>query len=1320
MLNFATHNTFVNPNPVFTVFEIYQQTGNAVTVGSQNVVINNGTLGSALQVTVNNVAPDVDAGADETLLPTVVGAFSRTVSFVDPGTQDDHDVTINFGDGTGNQTFSLPAGDRNFNLNHTFTADGVYTVSVTVKDDDLGTHTDTFEVTVLLNTPPKADAGGPYTNDEGSALTLDATASTDEQNNITGYAWDLDGDSQFDDAFGVNPTLTGATLLALGLGDDGVYPVAVEVTDAFGATDIAATTITIANVAPSLVNLTVTPAINEDDFATLSGEIVDPGTLDEFTLVVNWGEGADETISVPAGSTSFSVSHQYLDDNPTATPSDTYDVTIVSFADDDGGSDSSHSAQPTDVIVNGTFATGDFTGWNVGIDPTRADGGRPFAVDVGGDGWLVGNSSLLPGLSAFNGFDGGVVGSSGPLYEEDLEFFLNQPITVGGPLSSALLSFQFDVAGGPAFSLSRSGAPTEDRVFSVRATDSSGNVLSTFYSYTVAGTTTDSNPIQNVSIDISSQLNALGAGNYLLEFHELIPQYFTGGGRFAIDDISLEIAEPVVLAVTVNNVAPVASGLTLNSSTINEDGSVTVSGSFTDVGIQDTHTVMIDWGDGTSSPATVTQAAGTGTFTATHQYLDDDPTATSSDNYTITATVTDDDGGTDSASATLTVNNVAPTLVLDPVVAIDENGVATLTGTISDPGTLDTFTLDINWGDALSPNDTETYSFSASASGTQTFTLTHQYLDDNPAGDPSNVYTIGATVTDDDTGVGSNFETVTVNNVAPTVVIDSVVAIDENGVATLTGTITDPGTLDTFTLDINWGDALNPNDTETYSFSASATGSQTFTLTHQYLDDNPTGDPSNVYTIAATVTDDDTGIGSDSETVTVNNVAPEVAVSLSDSIIDEDGSTTLSGTITDPGTLDTFTLDLNWGDPLSPDNIQTFSLGNSVLTVAVDGIDWNPATREFSLDHQFLDDNPSVSAFDDYTISVTVTDDDTGVGNDSANITVNNVAPANLEIDNPVEHCGNGTESEPITIDLDFTDPGSLDEHTVTIDWGDGNTDVIVMTVGDRALSVDHTYAAGGVYYVDVTLEDDDSGVDTASTVAIISGVSIQEVNGEQVLQIIGTAGEDHISVNQTGNGLLKVHWDLLGDDPRVFNLADVERIMSILCDGDDHLTISGKVTLPSIIDAGAGNDHVNGGAGINIILGGDGDDHLNGGDARDILIGGEGADRLVGGPGYDLMTGGVYTNGAGDQRLLANYDSLLAAQNRWLDDIDDILSGDEDPEDDAVLAAFYASVGDDNGAEDKITGSSGFDWLLLFEGDRFTDQSSNGNGNGGGKGKNK
>ncbi|MEZ6110701.1 MAG: hypothetical protein R3C99_06780 [Pirellulaceae bacterium] len=67
--------------------------------------------------------------------------------------------------------------------------------------------------------------------------------------------------------------------------------------------------------------------------------------------------------------------------------------------------------------------------------------------------------------------------------------------------------------------------------------------------------------------------------------------------------------------------------------------------------------------------------------------------------------------------------------------------VATLTGHRGSR-TLDTFTLVVNWGDALSPNNVETYTFPASGSGSQTFSLTHQYLDDNPSGSASDTYTI--------------------------------------------------------------------------------------------------------------------------------------------------------------------------------------------------------------------------------------------------------------------------------------------------------------------------------------------------------------------------------------------------------------------------------------------------------------------------------------------------------------------------------------------------------------------------------------------------
>jgi len=101
----------------------------------------------------------------------------------------------------------------------------------------------------------------------------------------------------------------------------------------------------------------------------------------------------------------------------------------------------------------------------------------------------------------------------------------------------------------------------------------------------------------------------------------------------------------------------------------------------------DTHTVEIDWGDG-STTTKLDLAAGVLTFgPESHQYLDDP--AGSTDDYTITVTVTDKDAGFDTETTSITVNNVDPydlALTLDPTGPIDENGATSLSGTFADPG----------------------------------------------------------------------------------------------------------------------------------------------------------------------------------------------------------------------------------------------------------------------------------------------------------------------------------------------------------------------------------------------------------------------------------------------------------------------------------------------------------------------------------------------------------------------------------------------------------------------------------------------------------
>src|SRR5262249_7281853 len=96
-------------------------------------------------------------------------------------------------------------------------------------------------------------------------------------------------------------------------------------------------------------------------------------------------------------------------------------------------------------------------------------------------------------------------------------------------------------------------------------------------------------------------------------------------------------------AASILNVAPDNIALNLNSGSVQEGSSVILTGSFTDPGTLDTHTVVVNWGPGEASD-TINLAAGVLTFTTSHTYRDDNPTGTSSDSYPIGVTVTDKDG----------------------------------------------------------------------------------------------------------------------------------------------------------------------------------------------------------------------------------------------------------------------------------------------------------------------------------------------------------------------------------------------------------------------------------------------------------------------------------------------------------------------------------------------------------------------------------------------------------------------------------------------------------------------------------------------------
>ncbi|MDH4309002.1 MAG: SBBP repeat-containing protein, partial [Acidimicrobiia bacterium] len=68
------------------------------------------------------------------------------------------------------------------------------------------------------NTPPVPDAGGPYSITVGESLELDASATTDADDDDLTVTWDINGDGDFSDAAGPEPVIPAATLEDLGVG----------------------------------------------------------------------------------------------------------------------------------------------------------------------------------------------------------------------------------------------------------------------------------------------------------------------------------------------------------------------------------------------------------------------------------------------------------------------------------------------------------------------------------------------------------------------------------------------------------------------------------------------------------------------------------------------------------------------------------------------------------------------------------------------------------------------------------------------------------------------------------------------------------------------------------------------------------------------------------------------------------------------------------------------------------------------------------------------------------------------------------------------
>jgi len=203
------------------------------------------------RVTVVNVAPTASLNGSSTGTPGQSQNF--TLLATDPSSVDQaagFTFKIDWdGDGNIDQTVSGASG---MVVPHTFAAGGTYNVRVTATDKDGGTSTVSTFVVNQNSAPIDPQNQSPIALTQGDALNLSAPGWTDADNDPLTYAWDLDGDGQFDDATGSTASLSWNGLVSLGLGVPYAGQIRLRVDDGHGGVTISAPIpFSIANAAPT-------------------------------------------------------------------------------------------------------------------------------------------------------------------------------------------------------------------------------------------------------------------------------------------------------------------------------------------------------------------------------------------------------------------------------------------------------------------------------------------------------------------------------------------------------------------------------------------------------------------------------------------------------------------------------------------------------------------------------------------------------------------------------------------------------------------------------------------------------------------------------------------------------------------------------------------------------------------------------------------------------------------------------------------------------------------------------------------------------------
>jgi uncharacterized repeat protein (TIGR01451 family) len=485
------------------------------------------------------------------------------------------------------------------------------------------------------------------------------------------------------------------------------------------------------------------------------------------------------------------------------------------------------------------------------------------------------------------------------------------------------------------------------------------------------------------------------------------------------------------------------------------------------------YAALIDWGDGTITPGTITVSGGGFAVSGSHLYNDEST-------QPVIVSIADAGGATATATSTAVVSDF-DTLLWTPAIVSSTEGtafsgvVATFTNLFYTANPASDFDATINWGDGTTDAGTIT-----GTGGEFTVTGSHIYADEGS-------YSYAVTLADDAPGTASatalGTATVTDND---TLEAGSATLVAAEGttftgaVATFTDTTYPGNSPADFNATIDWGDGTTDAGTVT-----DGNGTLTVSGSHLYADEGPNP-------LKVSLSDDDPGTGwaiaEGTATVDDNDMlvpgAPVVAKIL------EGGS--VSGalaTFTDPSYAENpasdFSAAIAWGDGGASPGV--VSAGNGTLTV--------------SNSHVYTEEG-------NYALVVVLTDDSPGTASAVA-------ADAIVVVDAPLSAAASAIKATEGTAFggtvATFTDADPmppLGNYTAQIDWGDHTTSAvpaadITSSAGVFSVPGNHTYAEQGTYTLTVTINDIGGSSATVQPLATVrdatlsaTGVPVSAVEG--------------------------------------------------------------------------------------------------------------------------------------------------------------------------------------------------------------------------------